>query len=378
MSKPQKRANADLLRAVLEPRKSGALKAIRQACADGADPNRTCPDTSTAAGHVRGGSTLLTHSITCDASRVVDVLLECGADPNRADDNGWTPWMASTLADESKRDRIQASLSDAGASRDGEHIGQLARAVFNGDVGQAADLIQSDADILPLATFRTDLLGTQMHDGNTAMVRWLLEQGMPATSSHLGQAARAKFVEGVDLLLQHSVATEDADDEETLLMETAAAGHLDIVKRLVAAGADVNRGGHGNPEWTPAFYARHAGHKKVAAWLESQMSDEIKDTLQRLRESRNPKFRKLYDRATNIDDFSTDDIVAILERWDAQFDVTVKRAAPDQFTIGFADLPNDIEVVYKIIEKEFPMVAEGKHTVLNDLRKKKSLTVWWD
>jgi len=66
---------------------------------------------------------------------------------------------ASTLVDESKRSRIQESLLQFDASKDGEHIGQLARAIFAGDVEQATKLIKSNHDIEILSNFRVDLVG---------------------------------------------------------------------------------------------------------------------------------------------------------------------------------------------------------------------------
>jgi len=87
------RADKELLGAVLEPRKQGALQKIADAVNAGADSNALCPGCSTAAGPVRAGSTLLTHSVHEGASNAVNKLLECGADVNRSADDSveWTP-----------------------------------------------------------------------------------------------------------------------------------------------------------------------------------------------------------------------------------------------------------------------------------------------
>lgn len=127
-------ANKALLQAVIEPRKAGAIGQLQDACAAGADPNGICPETSSSSGPVRAGRTLLTHAIAEGASRVVEKLLECGADANRIDELGWSPWMASTLAEESKRERIQGLLTHFGARKEGDHLGDLARAIYNGEV----------------------------------------------------------------------------------------------------------------------------------------------------------------------------------------------------------------------------------------------------
>lgn len=98
-----KQAEKDLLNAVLEPRKPGALQTIESACAAGADPDGICPEGSTPQGHVPPGRTLLTHAVTEGSSKAVQKLLECGADPNLKDQNGWTTWMASTLTKARRR-----------------------------------------------------------------------------------------------------------------------------------------------------------------------------------------------------------------------------------------------------------------------------------
>ena len=265
-------ADQELLRAVLEPRKEGALEQITKSCAAGADPNGICPEGSTSRGYVRAGSTLLTHAIHEGSFRAVDKLLDCGADPNLKDQNGWTPWMASTLVDESPRSKIQASLIRFGARTDGEHIGQLARAIFNGDVDQALKLLKSDRDFEVLSSFRVDLVGCQIANNNARMLELLLEGKMPATSTHLINAIRRNSLSSVDLLLRYGLPPECPDEDDTPLMTAAGMGNLEIVQRLVEAGADVNRCDHDDSQITAAWYAENAGNTEVAEWLNERMN----------------------------------------------------------------------------------------------------------
>ena len=373
-----KQANKQLLDAVLEPRKKGAIQQIVGACAAGADPNGICPESSITSGYVRGGSTLLTHAIHEGSSRAVEKLLECGANPDLADSNGWTPWMASTLVDESKRTRIQELLSHYGASKDGEHIGQLARALIDGNVVHAVSLVTSKQDLIILASFRVDLIRHQILNGNTPMLKLLLEHEMQPDSAHLISAIKARYLPGVDLLLSHGLVPESPDEEETPLMMAAGMGELNIVRRLVEAGADVNRCAYDNIEWTAAFYAKEAGYDQVADWLTPRMDKAVLEQRQQIMDARNPRFRLLYKHATASEALSTDDIVAVLEQWNDQYGINVCNASTDSITIEFSSLPEDIESFFQKILSLCPDAFEDRRTVQSELLEKKVLSLWWD
>lgn len=373
-----KKADNDLLRAVLEPRKPGALSLIESSCAAGANPNRICPETNTSHGYVRGGSTLLTHAIHESASNAVQKLLECGADANLEDENGWTPWMASTLADESKRGRIQEALRQHDARPDREHIGQLIRAVFDGNLALATGLVQSDDDFRALSTFRVDLLGHQVAIHNAPMLELLLTRNIQPTSTHLLNAVRSTNLAAVDLLLRHGVPPEDADDAETPLMTAAAIGSLEIVQRLVAGGADVNRSDPDNIEWTAAFCARRAGKDDVADWLVRQMDPEMLQKLERLQQSRDPRFEALYDHATSGEGISTDDIVETLQQWDERYGVDIEDASHNSVAIVFTSVPDSVEALIGEILTLCPDAGENKRALRRELLASKTLFLWWD
>ncbi|MGI9271443.1 MAG: ankyrin repeat domain-containing protein [Woeseiaceae bacterium] len=373
-----KGSDKKLLRAVLEPRKQGALKQIADACAAGADPNRICPETSTSNGYVRGGSTLLTQAISDWSSKAVAKLLECGADPNLVDRNGWTPWMASTLVDESKRDRIQKSLTEYGASTDGEHIGRLARAIADGDVDQATKLTETDQDLQVLSSFRVDLVGHQISTDNPKMLEFLLQRGMTPSSTNRTNAVRFSKFEAVDVLLRYGMAPEDPEGNETPLMTAAALGDIKVVQRLVEAGADVNRSADGNSEWTASFYARKAGHTEVAEWLTARMNEELLSEQDQAMAGRNPKYRSLYEHATASEEMSTDEIVASLTQWDEKYGVTVLDAEDDRVVFSLSSLPENIDAFLDEVIAICPDASEHKGALQEELKKNRAVGLWWD
>ncbi|MDJ0712360.1 MAG: ankyrin repeat domain-containing protein [Woeseiaceae bacterium] len=373
-----KKANQNLMRAVLEPRKPGALKAIADAIEAGADPNAVCAEGSTSRGRVRGGSTLLTHAIHQWESNAVAKLLECGADPNRADENGWTPWMASTLADESKRRKIQDSLDAYGADKSGEHINALASAIDNGDVDGARELVKSEDDFRVLATFRVDLLGNALGDNNAGMAEFLLENGMKPTSTHLTNAVRFNRPACVELLLRFGLPPERPGESETVLMVAAREGFLEIAKRLVEAGANVNRSADEDGEWTPSFYARQGGHNEIADWLESRMGESALQHQDELAAARDPKFARLYEQATSGEGLATDDLVEVLSGWDAQYGLKVREASGDSVALEFDALPGDLDGFLREVVDLCPDAIDGERELRAELEKSKSLYLWWD
>lgn len=374
----KRQADRALLKAVLEPRAPAALRQIAESCAAGADPNGITPDTSTSRGHVRSGSTFLTHSVHEEASLAVEALLAAGADPNLADENGWTPWMASSLIDESKQRKIRAALTEAGAEPHGEHIGALACALFAGDLATAQSLLQTSDDLRALSTFRVDLIARAAADQNTAMLAFLLEGGMPPNSTHLANAIRNRYVDGVELLLAHGLPPETETEAETPLMDAAAAGSLEIVERLVTAGADVNRLGHGDPMWTPSFYAEAAGHEEVASWLVERMDEALLERQSAIRESRKGPFSVLFDKATYGEGVTTEELVAALTRWDAAHGLTLDDATSTELTITFKAIPKKGDDLYADVLSVCPDLADTADELFAHLDADKTLSFWWD
>ena len=372
------KADRLLLKAVLEPRKPGAIKQIADACDRGADPNARCPETSTSAGPVAGGSTLLTHSVSTGAAKAVEALLDAGADPNLADANSWTPWMASTLVDESKRKKIQEHLRARGADETGDHIGQLARAIVAGDLDSAIEHIADDRDLAVLGNFRVDLVGRQVSTGNLPMLEFLLSRGMHASSTNLANAIRDRNPDAVKCLLDHGVAPESPGKMETPLMVAADMGEMEIVEHLVDSGADVNRAEDDAGEWTPAFRARRAGHDDIADWLAERMDAEHLAGQQEIDAGRDPRYLPLYRKATGGDQVSTDDIVAFLERWHPVFGFEIIAAETDGFTVSLAEFGESADEFLSDLINLFPEYGDDVGRLKEGIEDSGTLSIWID
>jgi ankyrin repeat protein len=124
-------------------------------------------------------------------------------------------------------------------------------------------------------------------NGDAAVIRALLDAGAEPTRWHaegetpLMAASRTGKVEAVRLLISHGsfVNATDPFQEETALMWASAEGHLDVVKELLAAGADPNLKGHvalitdrknaDHPSggFTALMFAVRNGHEDVAKAL---------------------------------------------------------------------------------------------------------------
>lgn len=79
-------------------------------------------------------------------------------------------------------------------------------------------------------------------------------------------AAMAGQVESIRFLLAHGAKVDDRHGQYTPLKAAAKEGHLEAVKALVAAGADMKNGGE-DGTWSPQYYAAAAGKLKVVRYF---------------------------------------------------------------------------------------------------------------
>jgi ankyrin repeat protein len=182
--------------------------------------------------------------------------------------------------------RLTASMEPASRHVTALHVGCASDWKAHGDgrmtaqVQMAMTLMRHGADLNARARYRgigdaTPLFCACWSSRNLALVRWLLDQGVPATDAclaaalgHLQRHGRGAYDVGEALLAWGLAIDEGAGSGRTLLQAFAHHGDHRAVAWLIAHGADVNaRSSTGR---TAAHYAaeRNTGPKTLALLVE--------------------------------------------------------------------------------------------------------------
>lgn len=119
------------------------------------------------------------------------------------------------------------------------------------------------------------VLRTAAYHGDLMMLNRLIVEGVDVNVADqwkrtaLSLASRRGHVKAVEMLLKAGAwvdPSEDYDTCETPLIAAAEAGQFEVVRVLVAAGADPRLHG-GVSQATAAFYARNMGHTEISDFL---------------------------------------------------------------------------------------------------------------
>jgi len=140
----------------------------------------------------------------------------------------------------------QSTGKDSAASPDG--FTALHRAVRENDAGEVETLIKNGSDVRAATRYGVSAIGLAATNGNVAILRMLLDAGAdpdsatPGGETPLMTASRAGHSDAAALLLDHGAMMGSADTVhgQTALMWAVAENHINVVKLLVARGADVN------------------------------------------------------------------------------------------------------------------------------------------
>ncbi|MEV7623401.1 ankyrin repeat domain-containing protein [Actinoplanes sp. NPDC089786] len=205
----------------------------------GADPDRAD----------RRGRTALVTATLAGRAASVRRLLEAGADPDRCDGDGRTALVAAVVRDELE---IVAVLLALGARPDAATAtGQTPLAMAR-STGAVAALCRAGASVHAADPAGVSALTSAAAAGSTEAVAELLRRGadvdrptaLGQTALHGAAGCRAEGPSGqiIDLLIAAGADPDEEDsDGHTPLMYAARDMNPTGVERLVAAGADVNR-----------------------------------------------------------------------------------------------------------------------------------------
>ncbi len=321
----------------------GRVELIREAHAEGMDLDAEVPNTD--------GRTPLTEAILggMGEPEAVRTLIELGADPDRRDGNGWSPWLAC-ISREGDRvvaeemGEIREILEQAGASTEDQARFDLYQAACDGDIDRVRELLDDgvSAECPQLCP-----LGAAVGIGHIDLVRFLLDRGAPVEGA------------GVE---QHG---------QSCLMSAAGDGRFDLVRLLVERGADPARTIADEPDWTAAAFAEQGGHSEIAEWLAERSGTTIPGRVPEAARADGPraKYAELYRLGVNGINFDldTDAIVDRLMQWDERYGIDLVDIKPQgEFTVQFHRLDDDIDALASEIYDFCPDAVDQGFAAVTD------------
>lgn len=278
--------------ALMEACEDGSEEAVDMLLADGADPALAGQHGQTALDWTLGKHPALTRKLVAKGGKrfaaalpraaeagdaeAVKLLLEAGVEP-----------------DAPARDRMSSLARAAGKghtevvklllARGADPEGALHLAAQEGRTETVRAMIEAKVDV-DAAGGRGGALMQAVEKGSAEIVKMIIEAGVDLEDRYTGNwralhiAARKGDLETVKMMVARKARLDwhDGPDGKTPLIEAAAAGHLEVARALLDAGAKVGLandpgppGCVGGPELVgpPLAWAEKKGHAAVAALL---------------------------------------------------------------------------------------------------------------
>jgi len=209
-----------------------------------------------------------------DVDAVVHALLEFRADPNLIKSGSWSNLQRAVRYEMSVvvRDLIEHGADVNLANYHGGTA--LMRACYRGSVELAGLLLSKGADPNAVNADGDCALSIALVNGDDAMERLLLSAGANPLPAAVAQELRAIAALGAAEILAENIDVTERDDKgQTLLHLAVADGNTDLIRRLLELGADVDaRDKRGQ---TPLSHAIQAGSPPAVKMLLAAGADSL-------------------------------------------------------------------------------------------------------
>jgi len=205
--------------------------------------------------------------------KIVEFLVERGADINKDNDDGYSPLVAACLMD---NENIVKYLIDHGAELNNldEHgCNPLISACENGNENIVKYLVEHGEDVNEEKNgYGNTPLITACDNGCETIVKYLVEHGADVNKNNndgdtpLISACNIEYENIVSYLIEHGADVNKCNNYgDTPLIAACECSNLDIVKNLIEHGADIHQGN--KDDYTPIMAAHEFYDEGIINYL---------------------------------------------------------------------------------------------------------------
>ncbi len=213
--------------------------------------------------------------LTCAAlNGQVDVtrdLLGLGASANARDSSAATPLHAAVINDHFDVARVLLERGSDANAQNMDGSTPMTLAVSNGNLSMMDLLLQKGAEVEKIGERGLSPLEIVSRGGHTAAIQWLLMRGADINPRNACPLVEAMFANQPHIvrILQDAGANINAMNQlgYTALGAAVKQGNMNIVQRLINAGADVSLSRRGLADGTPLHMAAFKGDEALVSLL---------------------------------------------------------------------------------------------------------------